>query len=183
MNCIPCLNNDEMIESIPTKPDSKQNLLLQSPQQSPNIMEIKKSNSMAAKPKKRYNYTELQFSKLTGEHVKQGFEDLLPFTIEDCHVFGINQDSSLFILNAIAQCTVDECRDSFIFIGPSEGPVFIRDCKNCVFVVACHQLRLRDCQNLHINLFCKGQPSIETSTGIVLSSFCYHYDGLEGIGC
>ena len=32
--------------------------------------------------------------------------------------------------------------------GPVASSAFIRNCEDCVLVIACQQLRLRDCKNL-----------------------------------
>ena len=42
----------------------------------------------------------------------------------------------------------DYCKDCHIVTGPVASSVFIRNCQDCVVVVACQQLRLRDCKNL-----------------------------------
>jgi protein XRP2 len=47
--------------------------------------------------------------------------------------FSINDvnDSDVFILDSTAQIQIDDCLDSFFFIGPVAGSAFLRDCKNC----------------------------------------------------
>lgn len=42
----------------------------------------------------------------------------------------------------------DNCSDCRVVCGPVASSVFLRDCHDCVVVVACQQLRLRDCKNL-----------------------------------
>lgn len=42
----------------------------------------------------------------------------------------------------------DFCKDCRIVSGPVASSVFIRNCEDCVIVIACQQLRLRDCKNL-----------------------------------
>ncbi len=38
--------------------------------------------------------------------------------------------------------------------GPTDGSVFIRDCRDCTLCVAARQLRTRDCKNLNIGGAC-----------------------------
>ena len=77
--------------------------------------------------------------------------------------------------------TVDDCINCKIFIGPvkvggwlvsvvatgPQGSVFVRDCTNCVVVVACGQFRTRDCRNLDAFLCVNTQVTLYT--GIVFS--------------
>lgn len=129
--------------------------------------------------KKRYTRQELSFSKLTAKsdaganHLKLEYPELVPFSIEDC------KDCNLFLFSCLSQCTIDACQNCFIFVGPSEGPVFIRDCSDCVIVVACQQLRLRDCRNVKLSLYAKGQPIIESSSDITFARFTYDYPALR----
>ena len=70
------------------------------------------------------------------------------------------------VLDACAQVTVDNARNCRIFIGPTEGSVFIRDCTNCKFAIVCRQLRTRDCHDVDTALFCRTKPIIETSSNV-----------------
>ncbi|KAJ3304864.1 hypothetical protein HDV03_002246 [Kappamyces sp. JEL0829] len=140
---------------------------------STNKTSVEGSVAVSATKRKRYTQDELSFSRLDGgEFIKKEFPDLVPFAVEDC------QNVSIFLLTPLAQCTVDACRNSFIFIGPCQGPVFLRDCQDCVVVAACQQLRLRDCSRLQVSLYCRSQPIIETSSAIEFGCFSYNYRGL-----
>lgn len=90
-------------------------------------------------------------------------------TLKDCEVY---------ILDHTTQVQVDDCINCKIFIGPCDGSVFIRDCKDCTLNVATRQLRTRDCANLKIGLYCATQPSIETSTCVEFSCWRGAYPGL-----
>ncbi len=83
-----------------------------------------------------------------------------PFEIIDC------KDSELLVLDNTDQVQIDGCVDCKIFIGASSESVFIRDCCNCSFTVACKQLRARDCQSCTFYLCSKTNPVIETSSQI-----------------
>ena len=67
--------------------------------------------------------------------------------------------------------------DCQVFIGASSGSIFIRNCHNCSFTIAGKQLRTRDCKNCTINLYCKTEPIIETSTEMTFASFNGAYPG------
>ena len=83
-----------------------------------------------------------------------------PFDIIDC------KNCSISILDNCDQVQIDNVMDSKIFIGASRGSVFIRNCSNCIFTIACKQLRTRDCRDCSLNLYSMTQPVIETSSGI-----------------
>ena len=69
------------------------------------------------------------------------------------------------------QVQIDHVTQSRIFIGASSESIFIRNCKDCTFTVACKQLRTRDCSNCTIYLHCKTEPIIETSSNIQFGPF------------
>lgn len=67
-----------------------------------------------------------------------------------------------------------KCR---VFIGASAESVFIRNCSDCVFFVACKQLRTRDCQRCTFYLHCKTEPVIEASSELCFAPFMGGYPG------
>ena len=83
-----------------------------------------------------------------------------PFDIIDC------KNCSISIYDHCDQVQIDDVVDSNIFIGASCGSVFVRNCSNCIFTIACKQLRTRDCKECSMNLHCMTQPVIETSSGM-----------------
>lgn len=96
------------------------------------------------------------------------------FIVEEC------DDCDIFLLDHSAQVTVDYATNCRIFVGPCESSVFLRDCKGCSVVVACQQLRLRDCHGMDMLVHVSaGQPSIETSSGVRLGCFQYSYFSLR----
>jgi len=83
-----------------------------------------------------------------------------PFDILNC------SDCELVVLGNCDMVQVDNVSDSKVFIGASSESLFVRNCSDCSFTVACKQLRTRDCQNCTFYLYCKTEPIIETSTDI-----------------
>jgi protein XRP2 len=76
-----------------------------------------------------------------------GFEKNHNFDIRYC------KNSKIFIHERTAEIKVDQCEGSDIVLGPTVSSTFIRDCKDCSFVVICKQLRMRDCHNVRIQLY------------------------------
>ena len=96
------------------------------------------------------------------------------FVVEDC------AGATVLLLDHIAQLTVDSCTDTAVVTGPVEGSIFIRDCTNCVFVVACQQLRLRNCTDCKVFLCSTTGPIIESSSDVGLSCYPLAYFELAG---
>jgi len=97
-----------------------------------------------------------------------------PFVIDNCN------DCTLLVLDHCAQAQIDNVSNSKIFIGASSDSVFVRNCSDCTFTVACGQLRTRDCQNCTFNLYCKTEPVIETSLNMKFGPFNGVYPGHRG---
>ena len=83
------------------------------------------------------------------------------------------------LLDHMAALIIDDARNSHIVTGPIESSAFIRGCSDCVLVVACQQLRLRDCTNIQLLLFSQTRPIIEASTGIEIGCYDFYYVGIE----
>jgi len=75
-----------------------------------------------------------------------------------------------------SQVQVDRCKNSKIMVGPVESSIFVRDCSNCEFTIACRQLRTRDCVNCTFHLISCTDPIIERSTDLTFTPYngCWH---------
>ncbi|KAH8064163.1 5'-nucleotidase [Aureococcus anophagefferens] len=80
------------------------------------------------------------------------------------------------VCDATDMVQVDACK---IMIGASGESVFIRECADCTFYVACKQLRLRDCTNCKFSLYSQTEPVIELSSGIAFTPFSGGFAGQE----
>ena len=89
-----------------------------------------------------------------------GSIDGQPFEIIDC------DNCELLVLDNTDQVQIDCVRKSKVFIAASSESVFLRDCKDCSFTIACKQLRTRSCSNCDIYLYTKTDPVIESSTNM-----------------
>lgn len=54
----------------------------------------------------------------------------------------------IYVLEATAQVTIDDCVDCRIVLGPCAGSLFLRDSSKCVVMAACQQYRTRGCTDL-----------------------------------
>mmetsp|Transcript_12145 Transcript_12145/g.15147 ORF Transcript_12145/g.15147 Transcript_12145/m.15147 type:complete len:326 (+) Transcript_12145:107-1084(+) len=96
-----------------------------------------------------------------------------PFDIIDCH------NCTIKIVDRTDQVQIDNVTSSRIFVGASSGSIFVRNCRDCTFTVACKQLRTRDCHNCTFYLYCKTEPVIETSVDMRFAPFNGDYPGHE----
>eukprot|EP01065_Artemidia_motanka_P052441 TRINITY_DN9475_c3_g1_i1.p1 TRINITY_DN9475_c3_g1~~TRINITY_DN9475_c3_g1_i1.p1 ORF type:complete len:434 (+),score=134.50 TRINITY_DN9475_c3_g1_i1:85-1302(+) len=67
-----------------------------------------------------------------------------------------------YVVDVSGQITADKCEDCRFFVGPCEGSVFLRDCKRCVVICACAQLRMRDCKGCTLMAHAPGRLNIES---------------------
>ena len=58
-----------------------------------------------------------------------------------------------------------------VFVGACSESVFVRNCADSTFYLACKQLRTRDCKNCTFYLYCQTEPIIETSEGMAFAPF------------
>ena len=85
-------------------------------------------------------------------------------------------DCEAAMLGWASQVQVDRCKNSKILVGPVESSIFVRDCTNCEFTIACRQLRTRDCTNCTFHLISCTDPIIERSTDLTFTPYngCWH---------
>nr|CCA26427.1 conserved hypothetical protein [Albugo laibachii Nc14] len=88
-----------------------------------------------------------------------------PFDVSDL------KDCVVMLLDHTDQVQVDHVAATKMFLGPSSTSVFIRNCSDCVFTIACKQLRFRDCNNCTVYLYSFTAPIIETSSDMRFAPF------------
>jgi protein XRP2 len=99
-------------------------------------------------------------------------------------------DGQAFNLSRLTSCEVqlldhsdqvlaDYLKDCRIFIGPSAGSVFLRNCENCSITVAAKQLRTRDCKNCRFYVYSKTEPVIEMTENVEIRRFNGLYEGMD----
>ncbi|KAF5839280.1 tubulin binding cofactor C-domain-containing protein [Dunaliella salina] len=121
-----------------------------------------KLSAPAPAPKPKLNIKDFQFKQCKGEvKVKApGTINGQAFMIDEC------ADCDLYVLDRCAAVTIDDSKNCRIFIGPTDGSIFMRNCTNvkCCFIG--RQIRLRDVTNSNVALLCRTKPIIETSTNV-----------------
>ncbi len=122
-----------------------------------------------------YNIEDYQFVKRTGETLVKARGSLkgAQFAIQGC------SDCDIFIMDYTGQVAIDDCKNCRIFIGPCGGSVFFRTCSSCKFVIACQQLRTRDCCDIDLLLYSRTKPIIETTKRLRLGCFQFAFSDLR----
>ncbi|KAK9172983.1 Tubulin binding cofactor C family protein [Cryptosporidium meleagridis] len=74
--------------------------------------------------------------------------------------------SKLKLLSGLYKLEISNTEDSSIYFGPVSTSVLIKNCKNCLIVVACRQIRIHNSHGLKIWLSCCTIPLIENCYNI-----------------
>lgn len=74
---------------------------------------------------------------------------------------------------------IDSLADCYIFCGPVSTSIFIENCQNCTFVIACQQLRLHKSSNLNIYLFVTSRAIMEDCEKILFAPYNLLYHEIQ----
>merc|ERR1711871_257769 len=83
------------------------------------------------------------------------------------------------LLDHSDQVLADYMKDCRVFIGPSAGSVFLRNCESCSITVAAKQLRTRDCKNCRFYVYSKTEPVIEMTEDVEIRGFNGSYEDMK----
>ncbi|CAL1544286.1 unnamed protein product [Lymnaea stagnalis] len=103
-----------------------------------------------------------------GNEINQ--KDIALANLTDCVVLLYGAPSAIH-MNKLKNCK--------IFSGPVPGSIFIRDCTNCTFVLACQQLRIHSTTNSHFYIHVTSKAIIEDCNGIKFAPCNWTYDGQD----
>ncbi|KAB7500228.1 Tubulin-specific chaperone C [Armadillidium nasatum] len=104
----------------------------------------------------------------TAEELKNRQLNLLNLT--SCKVIALGNLSSMQVSN-LKDCTV--------VVGPNSRSAFIKDCSNCVFVLACQQVRIHNTQDTKFYLHVTGSAIIENCENVSFGPYTLDYDEKE----
>lgn len=80
-------------------------------------------------------------------------------------VYGPVRDTTLFIAASKA-VFIRDCENTQILALPTAGSVFISNCHHCRVYVSCHQMRLKNCTDVDVYVWCASRPIIEACNGM-----------------
>lgn len=116
-----------------------------------------------------------KFVKETGKQLIMGSSDIYQkdvalVDLTDCTVKLHGAPSAVHIFN-LADCK--------IFCGPVSGSIFIRSCRNCLFVLACQQLRIHNTTDSDFYIHVTSKAIIEDCSNIKFAPYTWNYETLE----
>lgn len=90
--------------------------------------------------------------------------------LQECKILALGNPSTL---------QVDSLRNCTIIVGPTSRSVFIKDCIDCKFVVACQQVRIHDTKDTQFYLHVTGAAIIENCQNVQFAPYTLRYPELE----
>lgn len=96
-------------------------------------------------------------------------KDVTLNNLVDCNVKLFGTPSTLHI-NSLNDCRV--------FCGPVSTSIFIENCKNCTFVIACQQLRLHKSNDINIYLHVTSRAIMEDCHNVNFAPYNLYYDNV-----
>lgn len=106
-------------------------------------------------------------SKKTGEIKGQSFKLR---NLSNCTVY---------LPDFLACIYIDECQNTKIYAGPTEGSVFVRNCKDCFVSVAAQQVRLSFSTNVRAQVFSSSKVALESASNVSLGPYNFCYPGIK----
>jgi hypothetical protein len=122
-----------------------------------------------------YTENSLGFSDRAGEILSLSHEvickkDVVLTNLVGCTVKLTGSPSTLY-MTSLHNCT--------IMSGPVVTSVFIDDCADCVFLLACQQLRIHNTKHCDIYLHVTSRTIIEDSTQVGFAPYNWKYENME----
>ncbi|GFR84731.1 tubulin-specific chaperone C-like [Elysia marginata] len=97
-------------------------------------------------------------------------KDIALVNLSNCSVLLYGAPSAIHI-NKLNRCT--------IFCGPVPGSIFIRECIECTFVLACQQLRIHSTTNSEFYIHVTSKAIIEDCNKVKFAPYNWKYETLE----
>lgn len=117
---------------------------------------------------KKYMYsTFYSFKGKVGEKLQKVSGDIRGNSFDLCDL----KECEVQLLDHTGQVFADDLINCKVYIGACASDVFVRNCVNCTFTIACKQLRLRDCSHTTLYLYSKTRPALESSHHMLLAPF------------
>ena len=126
------------------------------------------------KRKTKITIYDCRFANIAGEKLikNQGSVDGRSFfmkNLKSCYVFILDHTLSVSCSSII---------DCEIFIGPVMYQLYLEDCNNSAISAACGCIRIKNCTNLTLFLYCNELPIVENSADLVFAPYNFFYKGL-----
>ncbi|EAL66907.1 tubulin binding cofactor C domain-containing protein [Dictyostelium discoideum AX4] len=91
-----------------------------------------------------------------------------------------NKKSTIYILVNIAICTISNCHDSIIILGPCIDFIELSDCSKLTIISITKSIRIKSSNNISLYICCNQKPIIASDCiAIKLAPYNTHYPNLE----
>lgn len=93
-----------------------------------------------------------------------------PFKVMSCSdlVVELRGFTDILFLKNLKNCSVKA--------GPTKSTVFVDHCENCVFEIACHQLRIHNTTGTKFGIFTTSKAIIEDTNSVQFSPYSFSYE-------
>jgi len=92
------------------------------------------------------------------------------FRLEDCDLLLRGSPSALHVRD------LRRCR---VFVGPTSGSIFVDRCNDCVFVLACQQLRIHTTVDTSFYIHVTSKAIVEDCSRVAFAPYNLDYSGLD----
>lgn len=120
--------------------------------------------------KNECNISELQDTIITKTDADMSNKDISLYALTKCTVKLLGSSGAMHV-NKLEDCT--------ILSGPVSGSIFIEDCKNCIFVLSCQQLRIHSTYESEFYIHVTSKAIIEDSNTLLFAPYSFTYDDLK----
>lgn len=79
----------------------------------------------------------------------------------------------------IGSVRIETISDCIVFLGPCATSVYLEGAKNCTIFLACHQLRIHNCENCNLYVRAASHPIIEDCIEMGFAPYTLSYIGME----
>lgn len=86
---------------------------------------------------------------------------------------------SIKLFGAPSTVHIKNLNNCKVFCGPVSSSIFVSDCKNCLFVIACQQLRTHSTEHSKFYLHVTSRAIIEDCSNVYFAPYNLHYNDLD----
>ena len=113
---------------------------------------------------------------VTGQQISSHENDLFEKDIS----FSNLKECTLTLYGSPLALQLEKLESCRVFCGPVSGSVFINNCKDCIFVFPCQQLRVHDTVKCQFYLHVTSRAIVEDCHDLGFSQFNWKYEGMDG---
>ncbi|XP_074660584.1 tubulin-specific chaperone C-like [Tubulanus polymorphus] len=122
-----------------------------------------------------YALFECSFIDMCGQQLSKSEEEI---NNKDVALSNLS-DCTIKLTGAPSAMHVNKLKDCVVLCGPISGSIFIDNCSNCSFVVACQQLRIHSTTDSKFYIHVTSRAIIEDCSNVEFAPYCFAYDQID----